>query len=190
MALIAITGGIGSGKSVVSRILSALGYSVYDCDVRAKQIMDKSSEIKSYISKHICPDAITSHGDIDRAVLAQVVFNDSGKLELLNSVVHNSVKSDLTNWASDKPIAFVETAILYQSGLDMMVDCVWEVTAPEEIRICRVIKRNNITAEQVKARIKSQDDFVVTRKHPAILLIENDGTIPLLPQILTLLATP
>lgn len=108
---------------------------------------------------------------------------------MLNIAVHEAVKSDLTTWASDKQLAFVETAILYQSGLDLMVDRVWEVTAPEEIRIQRVLKRNNITVEQVKARIKSQDDFAVKKKHPATILIENDNTVPLLPQILTLLAT-
>lgn len=188
MAVIAIAGGIGSGKSVVSKIISALGYHVYDCDIEAKRIMDNSPEIKSFIRDNICEEAILKDGSINRTILGEVVFKSPHKLELLNAVVHDVVKTDLQDWARDKSLAFVESAILYQSGIDKLVDMVWEVTAPEEIRLARVIKRNNLSAEQVRDRIKSQDRFIVTDKHPATIIIDNDGMNPVLPVILNLLS--
>ncbi|MDE6264497.1 MAG: dephospho-CoA kinase [Paramuribaculum sp.] len=187
MRLVAITGGIGSGKSVVAKILLAMGYPVYDCDSRAKGIMDGSKEIKDFISENICTGAIRSDGSIDRQVLAETVFGCPEKLEALNSVVHDAVRRDLSEWCVGKEIAFVETAILYQSGLDRMADAVWEVVAPKEIRIERVMSRSNLTARQVEDRIKSQDSFVVENSHPATMLIDNDGFIPVLPRVLELL---
>lgn len=187
MVLIAIAGGIGSGKSVVSRILSAMNYPVYDCDSEAKRLMDSSDTIKSAISKRIYYGAISSDNRIDRSVLAEIVFKDKDKLRILNEIVHSAFKEDILKWCRGKNIAFVETAILYQSGLDKIVDMVWEVVAPKEIRILRVIKRNNMSAEQVLDRIKAQDDFLIEEKHPATYIINNDGDEPVLPQINNLL---
>lgn len=187
MQLIAITGGIGSGKSVVAKILLAMGYPVYDCDSEAKSIMDSSNEIKMFISENICSGAIRNDSSIDREVLAEAVFGSADKLDALNSVVHGAVRRDLSQWSAHKEVAFVETAILYQSGLDRMVDAVWEVVAPKRIRIERVIARSNLTARQVEDRIKSQDSFVVENSHPATMLIDNDGVIPVLPRVLELL---
>ncbi len=187
MSLIAITGGIGSGKSVVAKILLAMGYPVYDCDSKAKSIMDCSEEIKTFISEKICSDAIRNDSSIDRTVLAEAVFGSPEKLASLNSIVHEAVRCDLSRWSASKDTAFVETAILYQSGLDRMVDCVWEVVAPKEIRIERVIARSNLTARQVEDRIKSQDSYVIENSHPATMFIDNDGFIPVLPRVLELL---
>lgn len=187
MSVIAISGGIGSGKSVVSRILTAMGYPVYDCDSEAKRIMNNSPSIKSFIKSNISDKAILADQSIDRIHLADVVFKNQVKLEMLNSVVHEAVKTDVAQWVKSKSVSFVETAILYQSGLDKLVNQVWEIVAPDEIRINRVMKRNRFSAEQVKDRIKSQDGFVIPEKHPETLLINNDGLEPVLPVILSLL---
>ncbi|MDE5821010.1 MAG: dephospho-CoA kinase [Paramuribaculum sp.] len=187
MSVIAISGGIGSGKSVVSRILTAMGYPVYDCDSEAKRIMNGSPSIKSFIKSNISDKAILADQSIDRIHLAEVVFKNQVKLEMLNSVVHDAVKTDVAQWVKSKSVSFVETAILYQSGLDKLVNQVWEIVAPDEIRINRVMKRNRFSAEQVKDRIKSQDGFVIPEKHPETLLINNDGLEPVLPVILSLL---
>ena len=96
--LIAIAGGIGCGKSVVSHILSALGYQVYDSDSRAKKLMDNDDAIKQAIARQISPDAITSAGQIDRKHLAAVVFANKEKLQQLNSIVHGAVKRDIAAW--------------------------------------------------------------------------------------------
>ncbi len=185
--LIAIEGGIGSGKSVVSRVLSTLGYPVYDCDVRAKLIMDQSATIKQRIADEICAEAI-SCGVIDRRKLSEVVFADADALLRLNALVHSAVRDDLALWILHHRLAFVETAILYQSGIDSMVDGVWSVVAPRELRILRVISRNHLSREAVESRIAAQDSFVAGRMHPHVDIIVNDGDMPVLPQILALIS--
>lgn len=131
--LIAICGGIGSGKSVVCRIVAAMGHEVYDCDSRAKEIMDCSAEIKNAIACRVHREAIAPDGSIDRRRLGEIVFSDAEALARLNSIVHAAVREDLALWAARRPgkLLFVETAILYQSGLDAMVDEVWDVEAPQ-----------------------------------------------------------
>ena len=154
--VICISGGIGSGKSVVSRMLRAMGYPVYDTDTEAKRIMDEDTRIIQAISEQITPECITD-GAIHRPTLASVVFSDPEKLAVLNTIVHSAVRADLAEWiaahASEDKI-FVETAILYQSGLDRMVDEVWEVTAPEEVRIARGMTRDGRSRAQGLSLIK------------------------------------
>lgn len=185
--IIAITGGIGAGKSIVSRMLRAIGHDVYDCDSEAKHIMDTSAEIKQLIANEICAEAI-EEGMINRQRLAEAVFADAALLDRLNAIVHAHVRADIERWASTKEIAFVETAILYQSGLDRMVHEVWHVDAPEAVRTERVMARSGLTAEQVKSRIEAQDAYEVTTPHPHIYLIINDGTLPVLPRVEELLS--
>ena len=182
--VIAITGGIGSGKSVVSNILRAIGYPVYDCDSRAKALMDSNEKIKHRLRQEIDKSVVDASGSIDRKQLSKIVFNDAVKLTKLNSIVHQYVREDIaiSVLKTDSRYFFIETAILYQSGIDQMVDAVWEITAPEEIRIQRVMKRNNCTAEDVIARINSQT-FTPETPHPATFNIINDNSQPVLPQI-------
>lgn len=182
--LIAISGGIGCGKSVVSAILDRLGYHVYDCDTRAKLLMDSSREIMNRLVNEI-HESVVVDGHIDRKRLSQLVFSDADKLARLNSIVHGEVKTDLSRWAdrhSDDSLLFVETAILYQSGLDKMVDEVWEVVAPLALRIERVMSRNGCSAAEVESRIASQ---VVDAESPRgeVHKIVNDGFTPLLPRV-------
>lgn len=159
MKLIGITGGIGSGKSVVCKILEAMGYPVYDCDSRAKALMDGSLCIKEAIASRISSKAVNAFGDIDRQLLSEIVFSSPMHLKTLNSIVHAAVRDDIELWAQAQtaPAAFVESAILHTGGLSAMVDDIWLVTAPLETRIDRVICRNGITRAQVLDRIKSQE---------------------------------
>lgn len=182
--LIAISGGIGSGKSVVSKILTHMHYCVYDCDSRAKILMDTSSTIKQQLKELISPEVINFNNDINRPLLSQIVFNNSTALATLNNIVHSAVKEDLLNWFQnvDSNIAFVETAILYQSKFDSIVDAVWEIEAPIELRIKRVMSRNNLTRDEVQARIDAQT-FTPKELHQNTITIYNDNIRPLLPQI-------
>lgn len=183
--IVAITGGIGAGKSVVSRVLRALGYPVYDCDSRAKALMDCDAAIKARLAGEIAREVICD-GAIDRAALARIVFADSVKLAKLNAIVHEAVRLDITDLVSrqSSPRVFVETAILYQSGLNRMVDAEWRVTAPEQLRIERVMARNGLSAEAVRARIESQRfEPAPDEPRPALHELLNDGVTPLLPQI-------
>lgn len=184
--VIAISGGIGSGKSVVSKMLIAMGYNVYDCDARAKKLMDDDEGIKDAISEKISNDVIVN-SNIDRLKLSQIVFNDNQKLQILNSIVHGAVKDDLKQWINNcrNKVVFVETAILYQSKLDEIVDEVWDVFAPKEIRILRVQKRNNMTREQVIARMKSQECDIKPRLKTSLII--NDDKTAVLPQLLMIL---
>jgi len=189
--LTAITGGIGSGKSVVSRLLRILGYPVYDCDSRAKALMDVDETIKQHIICHIDSEAVGKDGTIDRRRLAATVFADAEKLALLNATVHASVKIDIMCWAKKCKCrhAFVETAILFQSGLNEIVTDEWRVDAPLEIRIERVMKRNSLSRAEFELRIAAQD-YTLTpgTRIPPLREIINDGSQPLLPQIQQLLA--
>lgn len=183
--IIAITGGIGAGKSVVSRILSVLGYPVYDCDSEAKMLMDADPQISRRIKAEISRDAISPDGTINRRVLSECVFSNPDKLRILNSIVHGAVRSHFLSWVTRQKseLIFVETAILYESEFDKLVNGVWEVTAPDETRIQRVIKRNGLTREDVEKRISSQGN----KTNPYHKIILNDGITPLLPQVLQLL---
>lgn len=190
MHIIAISGGIGSGKSVVSRIVAVMGYAVYDCDSEAKRLMDSSNEIKTAIAEEISTDCIDSHGLIDRPKLSGYVFCDKKKLDALNRIVHGAVREDFARWCDrhkDDAMLFVETAILYQSGMDAMVDEVWEIEATRQTRISRVMSRNGLTSQQVESRIASQDAFIPSHLHPHTSHIDNNGILPLLPQIIPLL---
>lgn len=190
--LTAITGGIGSGKSVVSQILRMTGYDVYDCDSRARAIIDENYGLRRRIADAIGAAALNDDGTYNRAAVSAIVFASPDKLQTLNSLVHDAVKEDITQWAvKHGPAApdgrlFVETAIPYQSGLHLMVDDIWEIHAPENLRIARVMSRNNMSAEQVCARIEAQK-CRRPREVPPVHIILNDNQHHLTPQILALL---
>lgn len=191
MSLTAITGGIGAGKSVVSAMLTAMGYDVFDCDSEAKKIMDSDTSIKSRLKTEIHAETVRHDGSIDRQRISSVVFSDKAKLQILNDIVHGAVRRRINTWATEHRAnshLFVETAILYQSGLDKMVDDVIEVIAPDEIRIIRVVRRNNCDEAQVAARISAQQ-FVPQTRHKHISEIINDDKLPVLPQLLAYLAS-
>lgn len=209
--LIAITGGIGSGKSVVCRILSSLGYPVYDCDSRAKALMEASEDIKATLKREITPSAINPDGTLNRQAIAEVVFNDPAKLAILDKTVHSAVKADILAWRDGRSgkhhktvneekelpdLLFVETAIPFKSGLHRIVDDIWEVTAPEEIRVKRATARDNVPAETIRRRIAAQSNespTVYSKSSPnkefSFKTIPNDGSTPLLHSIQQLLAT-
>ena len=182
--VIAITGGIGAGKSVVSAVLRTAGYGVYDCDQRAKELMNTSTTIQKALQERFTP-AIYQDGAINRQLLSDIIFNDSDALAFVNSVVHPAVRADILMWAShqQRQPAFVETAILKDGGLDAMVDEVWIITAPIETRISRVMSRNAITREKVLERIASQQERVECSDKKVVEIV-NDGVTALLPQII------
>lgn len=185
--IIGLTGGIGCGKSIVRDIAYNMGIPVYDCDSRAKMIMDTDEEIIQAIADNICPEAVTD-GVIDRAVLGARVFSCDVTRRQLNNLVHAVVKKDVMDWVCGKQTAIVESAILYTSGLNDVVTEDWEVIAPMEIRIERLRKRNpNLSSADIQARIDSQ---LSETNHPLRnpdYTIVNDNLTPVLPQVERLL---
>lgn len=185
--IIAITGGIGSGKSVVCRIVNACGYEVYDCDSRAKLLMDTNVEIIEAIAVNVCQEAVCN-GKIDRRILSDAVFGCDEKLKKLNAIVHKAVIEDFCHWLAAKHTAFIETAILYTSGLDKYVSEVWEVTAPDGVRVDRVHLRNPELSEgRIMARIEAQKEESKFPRSIEHEIIVNDGITPVLPQVERLL---
>ena len=152
-----IVGGIGAGKSVVRRIVSAMGYPVYDCDSRAKSIMDSDPAIHTELCAHIHPHAV-ANGVINRPLISEIVFADKTRLAALNSIVHTHVTADLLAWIDQPPGArcFVETAIPKSSALDKILTDAWIITAADDVRISRVIERSHLSADQIRSRIASQ----------------------------------
>lgn len=182
MKRIAIIGGIGSGKSVVSRLLSLMGYPVYDCDSNAKRLMDESEDIHRGLVDIFGPSAVTPEG-INRAYIASIAFKDAEKLSKLNSMVHPAVLHDFDRWAQQNgEIVFVETAILSESGMSKSVDAVWSVEAPLECRVERVMVRNAMSRQDVMRRISSQATTIPDEITSVTHLI-NDDSHALIPQI-------
>ena len=191
--LIAITGGIGAGKSVVSNILRLMGYDVYDCDSRAKNIINTDCNLKRDICENICADAFFADGTYNHKAVSAQVFAEKAKMEVLNSLVHRAVFADINKWRQERSresenTLFVESAILYSSGLwrEAKPNMAWIVTAPEDIRIQRVIRRNGLTEEQIRARMAAQN-FGPSAYPIPFRYITNDDTTAVLPQILNLL---
>lgn len=184
---IAIIGGIGSGKSVVSQILRVMGFPVYDCDAEAKRLMDNSQKIKCRIVDAFGEESLLN-GQLNRPYLATMVFGYPENLKKLNGIVHPEVHADFEQWVAEcnAGAVFVETAILFESGMDAFVDEIWLVDAPEDIRVARVVKRNGLPVEQVQARIRSQKIIAETRL--PLFRIDNSGKVSLLPQIDELIA--
>lgn len=184
--LIAITGGIGSGKSVVSRFLKIMGYAVYDTDTQARRLMNQSADVKARLVTCFGPE-IYHNGLLNAHRLSQIVFGNNEALSCLNGIVHPAVRCDLRQWAGrcQSRYAFVETALLYESRLCDIVDSIWKVTAPLTTRVQRVMARNGLTEAEVLARIEAQaaEDRVNEKTH----IIVNDGIEALLPQVMRLL---
>lgn len=183
MLKVGLTGGIGSGKSTVATIFEMLGVPVYYSDQRAKELM-VSDKIRPNIISAFGHEAYDAKGKLERTYLAREVFNDSTKLETLNSIVHPAVEADFREWASAQTTESViqEAAILIESGAYRDMDCIIVVQAPIETRIERVIKRDGATRSDVERRINAQMSDC-ERVLFADFTITADGIQLLLPQI-------
>lgn len=169
--IIGLTGGIGSGKTTIANYLASLGIPVYIADDVGKKVM-QTQEIIEAIKKEFGA-AIFVENQLNRAKLAQIVFDNPDKLKVLNAIVHPAVRKDYNNWLAQHqkdPIIVYESAILFESGSYKDFDCILTITAPLEIRIERVLKRDTISRDQVLNRINAQwtdeqriskSDFVV-----------------------------
>lgn len=181
--LVGITGGIGSGKSVVSKILKIIGYPVYDSDTEARRLNEQDPDVKQQLMAAFGED-IYADGNLNKPKLASLIFQSDENRLLVNSIVHPAVKRDFLQWAERQQtdIVFLEAAILYESGFNEFMNKVVAVTAPEEVRVQRAMKRDNATEQQVVNRIHSQmnqDELA----RMADYVVVNDNCLPLLPQV-------
>ena len=197
--IIGLTGGIGSGKSTIAQGLRQMGYAVYDTDSEAKRLIVEDENVRTQMVQ-LFGNEVYANGVYQTALVAQRVFTDRSLLAQLNAIVHPAVRADILRWATmqDSPsfrkglgvgLCFVECAILYQAGFDELCDKVVAVTAPEEVRLARVLARDHSTIDKVRARMRAQEAERDIER--ADIVINNDGQtlIPTLCEEIILLVT-
>lgn len=182
---IGITGGIGSGKSVVSRLLEVMDTPVYVSDVESKRLTVCDVQIRSKLIA-LLGEGVYIDGELNRQLLASYIFGNPKNISVVNNIIHPRVREDFRRWAEVRnsfPLLGMESAILFESGFASEVDAVVMVYAPKEIRIERVMQRDSVSIEQVERRISSQMDDEEKRGKADYVII-NDGKSPLIPQVL------
>lgn len=183
MIKIGITGGIGSGKSLVCAIIEHLGFPVFYSDKVAKEILDSNESIKSEL-KSLFGEEIYYLDKLNRAFLAKKIFSDKSLIQKVNLIVHPRVRTIYREWLNkqNSSLVFNEAAILFETDSYKAFDVTILVTAPEELRINRVIKRDIISKEDVLARMNNQ--WSDNQKIPlATYVISNDEKSGLLAQV-------
>ena len=181
---VGITGGIGSGKSTVAKIFEVLGIPVYYADDAAKKLMNKDPALKEKIEKAFGKD-VYSNGILNRPHLSALVFNNPEKLELLNSIVHPATIADADKWMQQQTTPYVlkEAALIFESGSNKKLDKVIGVFTSAEQRIQRVMQRDNISEEAIKARMSKQMDED-EKMRLCDYVINNDERELVIPQVL------
>lgn len=182
--MIGLTGGIGSGKSVVAKIFATLGIPVFNADDEAKRIMQTSPEIKTKLIEQFGMDIYNESG-LDKEKLASIVFDDPFQLQLLNAIVHPVTIQAAKAWAAKQtsPYVIKEAALIFESGAADGLLKVIGVTAPLSLRTHRVMQRDGITKEQVDARMRNQISDTI-KMRLCDYVIENNNQQMVLPQVL------
>ena len=185
MLKVGITGGIGSGKTIICQIFNTCGIPTYDADQRAKWLMNHSSQLIRQIMTHFGNESYTENGHLNKEFLSSVVFNDAKQLEKLNELVHPEVGKDYSAWLmehSNKPYTIKEAAIMYESGSDQLLDKIITVFAPKPVRIRRVQERNGWEIAEIEARMSKQLPEIEKLRR-ADFVIMNDGSKSLIKQV-------
>ena len=182
---LAITGSIGSGKSVVSRMMNVLGVPVYDCDSNAKRLMTDDKFVVSELKRMFGEECYENDGTLNRQYIASRIFTDKENIKRVNALVHPIVKRDFELWATrqNADVVAVETAILYESGIVESVNKVLVVWAEKETAIKRTMERSGMNRAQVESRMNNQmgvDDLLLMSDYS----LYNDGGEPLLPRVM------
>ena len=187
---IGITGGIGSGKSVVSMLLHLMGVPVYIADVESKRLTETDPDIRAALIS-LLGDEVYQDGKLNRPLLASYIFGNKDNLTMVNGIIHPRIKDDFRRWAqshSSYPIVGIEAAILIEAGFTEDVDQVVLVYAPQEIRLRRAVSRDACAAEQIQQRMRNQmpdEDKMAFAHH----IIYNDDKQALIPQLGSLIKT-
>ena len=188
MIKIAVTGGIGSGKSYISHLLEDMHIPVYNADNEAKRLTVSDAGIRGELIA-LLGEEVYKDGLLNKPLLASYLFSDPAHVLQINSIIHPRVRKDFTVWVERQEkceIVGMESAILYESRFDELVDEVWTVTAPEELRIGRVRQRSGLTEEEIKKRMAAQLSEEEKQRRAAHI-IWNDGNVSVIHRVLSLL---
>ncbi len=185
MIKVGLTGGIGSGKSLISKVFKALMIPVYDSDLETKMLYQTDEFLKKELVRKFGKEVYLVDGSVNRVYLGNIVFKDKNKLNELNNLVHPRVKLHFERWLqnfNDYKYVIKETAILFESGAYKQVDRSIVVTAPDEIRMIRVMERDSISRSSVIERMNNQllQNELIEK---ANFVIVNDGKTAILPQV-------
>lgn len=188
---IGLTGGIGSGKSIVSRLMEMMGVPVYVSDTATKQLMQRDETIRCGLCRMV-GDEVYLGNCLNRPLLASYMFGHADRVAAVNALVHPRVREDFRAWvarqeASGHTMIGLESAILLEAGFASEVDKVVMVYAPIEVRLARAMQRDGASEEAIRRRMASQMDDE-QKKDRADFVIWNDGLRPLIPQVEGLLA--
>jgi dephospho-CoA kinase len=189
MLKIGITGSIGAGKSTVAGIFKVLGVPVFDADATAKNILNSDPLLREQVTAAFGSETY-KNGLLDRKYLATLVFNNPEQLAKLNALVHPATIQAANAWAKHceeqgAPYIVKEAALLFEAGTNVGLDFIIGVTAPEDLRIARVMVRDHVTREEVVKRMQHQLDDTEKMKRCHIVLDNNEKTL-LIPQVLAL----
>ncbi len=186
MIRVGITGGIGSGKSMVAGIFKVLGIPVFDADSVAKELMHTNESLRTSIIQTF-GEATYPAGKLDRKYLSNIVFNDPFQLEVLNSLVHPVAIAEADNWAKQQHAPYVvkEAALFFEAGSTNGIDYMIGVYAPNHLRIKRVMDRDSITREEVLSRMNRQVQQEIKMRLCDFVIV-NDEQQLLIPQVLKL----
>lgn len=184
MIKVGITGGIGSGKTTVCKVFKVFGIPVFEADQVARQLMNSDADVRIQLVHLFGSSVYLPDQTVDRKFLSAIVFNDSSLLAGLNSIVHPAVRSAFDVWCNNQhsPYVIQEAAILFESGFYKMMDKTIVVATDEEERIQRVMKRDGISKEQVRQRIRNQWTDEQRIKMADFVIGNNDNEL-ILPQI-------
>jgi dephospho-CoA kinase len=184
---VAVTGGIGSGKSFVCEVFEKIGIPVFNADRSAKEIMDSDNAIKEKLIYYFGADIYDEDKKLYRGKLANLIFNDKASLLKVNEIVHPAVRMEFEIWAEKQnaPYVIEEAAIVFESGQEHLFDKIILVYAPTELRIERVMKRDNITRDKVLERMNNQKNDE-SRNEKSDFIIVNDDKEMILPQIISI----
>jgi len=185
MLKIGLTGGIGSGKTTVAKVFETLGIPVYYADDATKRLMNSNNALKALVVQHF-GEASYKNGELNRKHIADIVFNNKEKLDLLNSITHPATIEDANEWIKQQTAPYIikEAALLFETDAAKHLDYFIGVSAPLAIRLKRVIERDKITESEVMKRISRQMDEVEKMKRCDFIITNNEEEM-VIPQVLS-----